>query len=60
MLKFEKVSLSTLAEAESFSQSYAVDIPIRLPCVAVLLEIDPDPRPTYHVVEYVYETDFKS
>lgn len=54
MIEVTKKTLASKSDVEKLVSWSGADPPTSLPCVAVCVEIDPDPRPCYYIVEYVY------
>jgi hypothetical protein len=54
----EKTFIQSEEDRDRFVRQNEVDPPKSLPCVAVTYLIDPDPYPSYTLVEYVYLSDF--
>ena len=59
-MEFEKHLIQNAVEGTSFAEKYGCQPPSSFPCVAVAVEVDPDPRPCYWEVEYVYRTEFET
>ena len=59
-MEFEKHLIQNAVEGASFAEKHKCQPPSSFPCVAVAVEVDPDPRPCYWVVEYVYRAEFET